>query len=79
MRSLLFVPADSEKKLLKSLTSGADVLIFDLEDAVSLARKEAAREILVHFWPVKQWLKAKQIKAVTNPPCTCVSTRSTRA
>ncbi len=49
MRSLLFVPADSEKKLLKSLTSGADVLIFDLEDAVSLARKDAAREILVGF------------------------------
>lgn len=49
MRSLLFVPADSEKKLLKSLTSGADVLIFDLEDAVSLARKQAAREILAAF------------------------------
>jgi citrate lyase subunit beta / citryl-CoA lyase len=49
MRSLLFVPADSEKKLLKSLTSGADVLIFDLEDAVSLSRKDAAREILAGF------------------------------
>lgn len=49
MRSLLFVPADSEKKLLKSLTSGADVLIFDLEDAVSLARKDDAREILAEF------------------------------
>jgi len=49
MRSLLFVPADSEKKLQKSLTSGADVLIFDLEDAVSLSRKEVAREILAAF------------------------------
>jgi citrate lyase subunit beta/citryl-CoA lyase len=49
MRSLLFVPADSEKKLLKSLESGADVLIFDLEDAVSLARKEVARKILAEF------------------------------
>ena len=40
MRSLLFVPADSPRKLEKSLQSGADVLIFDLEDAVSPARKE---------------------------------------
>lgn len=32
MRSMLFVPADSEKKLSKSLTSPADVLILDLEE-----------------------------------------------
>ncbi|WP_368738714.1 aldolase/citrate lyase family protein, partial [Escherichia coli] len=35
MRSLLFVPGDSEKKLEKGLTSGADVLLIDLEDSVS--------------------------------------------
>ena len=34
MRSLLFVPGDSEKKLAKSLGSKADVLILDLEDSV---------------------------------------------
>lgn len=50
MRSLLFVPADSDRKLAKSLQSGADVLIFDLEDAVSLARKPAGREELVRFF-----------------------------
>jgi citrate lyase subunit beta / citryl-CoA lyase len=49
MRSLLFVPADSDRKLTKSLQSGADALIFDLEDAVSLARKPAGREELVRF------------------------------
>lgn len=43
MRSLLFVPADSEKKLQKSLDSPADVLIFDLEDSVAAARKPVAR------------------------------------
>ncbi len=43
MRSLLFVPADSPRKLAKSLESGADALIIDLEDAVSLAAKPAAR------------------------------------
>jgi len=43
MRSLLFVPADSARKLEKSLTSGADAVIVDLEDAVAQDRKEAAR------------------------------------
>jgi citrate lyase subunit beta/citryl-CoA lyase len=45
MRSLLFVPADSEKKLAKGFDAGADALILDLEDAVGLDRKPVAREI----------------------------------
>lgn len=43
MRSWLFVPGDSEKKAAKAATSGADVLIFDLEDSVAAANKDAAR------------------------------------
>tara|TARA_R110002110_G_scaffold139487_3_gene326140 strand:- start:987 stop:1853 length:867 start_codon:yes stop_codon:yes gene_type:complete len=43
MRSFLFVPADSDKKLAKGATSGADALILDLEDSVALSNKEAAR------------------------------------
>ncbi len=49
MRSLLFVPADSEKKLAKGLGSGADALIIDLEDSVALANKEAARRMAAEF------------------------------
>ncbi|ATU91546.1 HpcH/HpaI aldolase/citrate lyase family protein [Phyllobacterium zundukense] len=49
MRSLLFVPGDSEKKLEKGLTSGADVLLIDLEDSVSAERKETARRIAADF------------------------------
>ncbi|NYT61668.1 CoA ester lyase [Alcaligenaceae bacterium] len=49
MRSYLFVPADSTRKLEKSLGTGADALIFDLEDAVSLARKPDGRSILADF------------------------------
>lgn len=45
MRSLLFVPADSERKIAKALGSGADALILDLEDSVSAANKEAARRL----------------------------------
>jgi citrate lyase subunit beta/citryl-CoA lyase len=45
-RSWLFVPADSEKKILKALESDADAVIFDLEDSVVPDRKKIAREIL---------------------------------
>ena len=56
MRSLLFVPADSDRKLAKSLQSGSDVLIFDLEDSVSLTRKPAGRAELVRFFESDQIL-----------------------
>lgn len=46
MRSLLFVPADSERKFAKAQASGADCLILDLEDAVAPDRKVVAREML---------------------------------
>lgn len=49
MRSFLFVPADSERKLTKGAGSGADALILDLEDAVALDRKPAAREMAIEF------------------------------
>ena len=49
MRSYLFVPGDSEKKLTKALRSGADVMLIDLEDSVALPNKEAARTITADF------------------------------
>jgi citrate lyase subunit beta/citryl-CoA lyase len=49
MRSLLFVPGDSPKKLQKGLESGADAMILDLEDSVALDAKPAARELTRDF------------------------------
>ncbi len=49
LRSLLFIPADSEKKLGKADDCGADAVIFDLEDAVAPARKPVARDMLGEF------------------------------
>ena len=43
MRSLLFVPADSERKLDRARQSHADALILDLEDSVVPANRAAAR------------------------------------
>jgi citrate lyase subunit beta/citryl-CoA lyase len=45
-RSWLFVPADSNKKMMKALASQADAIIFDLEDSVVPAQKPIARELL---------------------------------
>jgi citrate lyase subunit beta / citryl-CoA lyase len=49
MRSLLFVPADSAKKLDKAMTSGADALIVDLEDSIALESKARARQSAAAF------------------------------
>lgn len=45
MRSLLFVPGDSEKKLAKALDAGADALLIDLEDSVADGAKADARRL----------------------------------
>jgi citrate lyase subunit beta/citryl-CoA lyase len=49
MRSLLFVPADSDRKMQKGLASGADCLFLDLEDSVAAGNKEKAREMARDF------------------------------
>ena len=49
MRSLLFVPGNSQRKLEKGFASGADVVIVDLEDSVAAADKAAGRAIAAEF------------------------------
>lgn len=45
-RSLLFVPAINEKHIAKAHARGADAIILDLEDSVSLDQKGHARDVL---------------------------------
>jgi citrate lyase subunit beta/citryl-CoA lyase len=49
LRSLLFVPGDSEKKLSKSISTSADALILDLEDSVAPERTSVARSMVAEF------------------------------
>jgi citrate lyase subunit beta/citryl-CoA lyase len=49
IRSFLFVPADSERKLARGLESGADALILDLEDSVAAANLPIARKLAREF------------------------------
>ncbi len=43
-RSILFTPGDRPEMMRKSPTAGADVIVFDLEDAVAPGQKADARE-----------------------------------
>ena len=49
MRSLLFVPADGGRKLDKAMASGADAVIVDLEDSISVSNKATARKSAADF------------------------------
>ena len=51
-RSWLFVPGDSERKLAKAASTGADAIIVDLEDAVVAEARPAARGLAA------EWLAA---------------------
>ncbi|MXO66627.1 HpcH/HpaI aldolase/citrate lyase family protein [Altericroceibacterium endophyticum] len=54
MRSWLFIPGDSERKLAKAASCGADILIVDLEDAVAPDAKPKAREMAC------EWLREER-------------------
>ncbi|MCB2066336.1 MAG: CoA ester lyase [Erythrobacter sp.] len=61
IRSWLFVPGDSEKKLAKAPAVGADVLIVDLEDAVAPEAKATARGL------AREWLLADGREVLAGP------------
>ena len=61
LRSMLFVPGDSERKLAKAQTVPADALILDLEDSVDAARKQAARELAAEFLRERSAIRARTL------------------
>ena len=67
IRSWLFVPGDSERKLVKGLGNPADALILDLEDAVSDDRQTLAREMTCEFLMNNSDRSRQQIWVRINP------------
>jgi len=81
LRSLLFVPADSERKFAKANGIGSDALILDLEDSVAAGRKAFARgavkellsgdprnwSFLVRINPLGSGLTLEDLAAVVRP------------
>lgn len=67
LRSLLFVPGDSDKKIAKAQTVAADALIFDLEDAVAPENKATARARVREFLAAHSSGRRQQFWVRINP------------
>ncbi|HET9388179.1 MAG TPA: CoA ester lyase [Steroidobacteraceae bacterium] len=66
LRSLLFVPGDSERKQAKAVAGAADVLILDLEDSVAPAHLSAARGQVRELLQARSDRSAQQLWVRTN-------------
>ena len=71
MRSWLFAPGDSEKKMGKAIAGAADIALLDLEDSVSPENKPAARALVAETIAdrdnrARLWVR---INPVTNSDC----------
>ncbi len=73
LRSILFVPGDSERKIEKSGSSNTDGVVYDLEDSVAQTRKPLAREMIASYLRqggrksgATQWVR---VNPLTSPEC----------
>ena len=67
IKSFLFVPGDSEKKMDKARGSNAAALILDLEDSVSAERIDIARTLVREFLVSNADRKRQQLWVRINP------------
>lgn len=70
LRSLLFIPADSERKLARGTEVAADALILDLEDSVASTQKPAARERALRYLLDRREGRGSQLWVRINPVAT---------
>jgi len=66
LRSLLFVPGDSERKQAKAVDSGADALLLDLEDSVAAPQLPAARQRVRELMTARSDRKKQQLWVRVN-------------
>ena len=67
MRSWLFAPGDSEKKMEKAAASPADIVVLDLEDAVTEGEKPASRAMISAFLAAQPPAARKRLWVRINP------------
>ncbi len=67
LRSMLFVPGDSARKLVKGAGSGADALVLDLEDSVPASRLSIARTMVRDYLTANRDRSAQQLWVRVNP------------
>src|SRR5690242_12071016 len=73
LKSLLFVPGDSEKKMAKAQSTAASALILDLEDAVSIDRIDIARGMVKEYLAGRKDRSQQQLWVRINPLATPMS------
>jgi citrate lyase subunit beta / citryl-CoA lyase len=69
-RTWMFVPGIDHRKMAKARDLGADVLIYDLEDAVSINEKQMAREMVreeISSLTISNFTKYVRINAINTP------------
>src|SRR5262249_52625535 len=67
LRSWLFVPGDSERKLEKGRGNLGEALILDLEDSVSKDRQQVARDMVRAYLQSRKDRSAQQLWVRVNP------------
>lgn len=67
VRSWMFVPGDSERKLAKGKQNPADALILDLEDSVANERQDMARDMVRKFLQAESDRSRQQLWVRINP------------
>jgi citrate lyase subunit beta/citryl-CoA lyase len=73
LKSMLFVPGDSEKKMTKAQGTRASALILDLEDAVSIERIDIARAMTRDYLASHADRARQQVWVRVNPLSTPLS------
>jgi len=66
-RTFLFVPGNRPERFEKALQSGADAVIFDLEDAVPPGEKAQARQAIVAAWSRLQAFSVPRLVRINAP------------
>lgn len=66
-RSWLFVPGDRPERFAKALACGADRVVVDLEDAVDIDRKDAARHLVHDFLATSDQRVCLRINGADTP------------
>ncbi|KAI9499675.1 Pyruvate/Phosphoenolpyruvate kinase-like domain-containing protein [Zychaea mexicana] len=59
-RALFYVPGSDERKIHKSISVGADCVVYDLEDSVSLNKKGTARHMVIDALEASEHGKAEK-------------------
>src|SRR3990167_8195392 len=68
VRTMLFTPGNRPERFEKAKDAGAEGIVIDIEDAISLAEKDKTREIVINYFkhssPIKKFSRALRINSI---------------